>query len=93
MPKIRLEGYILVPNSDLASVISELPNHIALTLQEKGCLLFRVSQDDKDLNRFSVYEEFINQQAFDLHQLRVSRSKWGRITSNVERHYEITSVE
>jgi quinol monooxygenase YgiN len=71
----------------------ELINHIELTRQESGCLVFKVSQDTENLNRFNVYEEFTDRNSFANHQDRVRQSTWGAITENVERHYEITDVE
>ena len=93
MSKIILEGYILVPGGDLVRIKEELPNHIALTRQEKGCVVFEVSQCTENLNRFSVYEEFTSQASFELHQARVNRSKWGSVSENVERHYQIRRIE
>ena len=92
MIKVILQGYIEVPESELDAVTSELPNHIALTLAEVGCLVFTVKQDLQLTGRFHVYEEFINQDAFDKHQQRVKASKWGSVAQNVSRHYQITSV-
>jgi len=88
-----LEGYILVPDSDLSAVVNELINHTALTQAEEGNLIFQVTQDDNNKNRFDVYEEFIDQQAFDLHQERVKNSVWGFITTNVKRYYKISTIE
>lgn len=93
MPKVSLTGYILVPDTDLSAVIKELPTHIKLTRQERGCLAFDVSQDDQNNHRFNVYEEFLGQSAFDSHQARVRDSNWGKMTVNVERHYQISTAE
>ena len=92
LSKIILEGYILVPDSDLESVKEELPSHIELTRQEEGCLVFEILQVSNNENQFRVYEEFINQNAFDLHQKRARNSKWGRISANVKRHYKIRGI-
>ncbi|MFG6178928.1 putative quinol monooxygenase [Halomonas sp. THAF12] len=89
MPKIILEGYIVVPESELEIVRNELKSHINLTREEEGCLEFQVVQDECEKNRFHVYEEFKNQAAFQYHQERVQTSHWGEITKNVERHYQI----
>lgn len=89
MPNVVLQGYILVPESDLAAVKAELLNHVALTCIEKGCVVFRVNQCVEDPLRFNVYEEFVDQLAFDLHQKRVETSFWAEVTVRVERHYEI----
>lgn len=92
MPKIILQGYIEVPDTDLDIVLSELPHHLELTRAEAGCLVFDVEQDPVRKTRFRVYEEFVSKEAFDLHQQRVKASAWGRITGNVQRHYTITCV-
>jgi quinol monooxygenase YgiN len=89
--KIILQGYIIVPDADLAVVKNELIEHKKLTQQESGCIIFNVTQDLDNINRFNVYEEFIDQQAFDRHQLRVKNSEWGKITVNVQRHYKVTN--
>ncbi|MDN2662366.1 antibiotic biosynthesis monooxygenase [Psychromonas sp. 14N.309.X.WAT.B.A12] len=93
MTKIMLIGFIIVPASDLEIVKSELVIHKKLTLKEIGCLTFTVTPDDVNPHKFHVYEEFINQIAFDNHQARVKSSKWGEITKDVERYYQISSVD
>lgn len=90
MPKIILEGHIVVSDRDLAAVMAELPTHIQLTRQEEGCLRFDVTQSPHAENVFFVSEEFIDQAAFEAHQRRVKSSDWGRVASNVERHYQVT---
>jgi len=92
MPKVILTGHIIVPDSDLPAVKKELITHKRLTSQEEGCLVFEVSQDEENLNKFNVYEEFIDRDSFSAHQKRVHESNWGAITVNVERHYQITDV-
>ncbi len=93
MSKVVLKGYIIVPDSDLTAVKEELPIHIDLTRKEAGCLIFEVTQDEASKNRFDVYEEFIDKESFAHHQERVRNSKWGSVTKNVERFYEITGLD
>ncbi len=88
---IILQGFIVVPDSDIEVVKSELIIHRRLTLKEAGCLVFTVIPDEFSPHKFSVYEEFVNQAAFSHHQARVKLSKWGEVTKNVERHYQISS--
>lgn len=90
MSKITLQGHIIVSDSDLAQVNKELSNHKALTRAESGCLVFNVTIDDENFNKFNVYEEFVDQCAFNQHQQRVKDSTWGQVTQHVDRHYEIT---
>jgi autoinducer 2-degrading protein len=93
LSKVILKGHIIVPTADLPAVKNELTTHMALTKKENGCLVFEVSQDAENINRFNVYEEFTNRESFSNHQIRVGKSKWGAVTVNVERHYEITDIE
>lgn len=92
MSKIFLKGHIFVPDSDLVAVKKELQTHIFLTRKEEGCLVFEVTQDEVEINKFHVYEEFVNESAFSNHQQRVRDSKWGSVTKSVERFYEITGL-
>ncbi|GAA5524222.1 hypothetical protein Maes01_00776 [Microbulbifer aestuariivivens] len=89
MSKVTLRGYILVPESELEVVKNELDNHKRPTLEEPGCLVFRVTENPENPLRFDVYEEFAHRAAFDLHQQRVRASRWGQVTLNIERHYQI----
>jgi quinol monooxygenase YgiN len=91
MAKVILSGYIEVPKADLGAVGLELPNHIALTQQETGCITFTVTQDREKPHRFDVYEEFIDKAAFEKHQARVKASDWGKVAQNVKRFYTITN--
>ena len=93
MTKIVLQGYIVVPEDDLETVKDELPTHIELTREETGCLIFEVSPDEEDPNRFNVYEEFSDKVAFEAHQLRVKNSRWGEITDNALRRYQISGLD
>ncbi|PMG55106.1 antibiotic biosynthesis monooxygenase [Vibrio splendidus] len=92
MSKVILQGHILVPDSDLKAVTQALVVHKELTLEEPGCIVFRVSQSTLQPNRFEVYEEFTSREAFEAHQQRVKTSEWGEISKNVTRHYQVTDV-
>ena len=89
MSKVILKGFIVVPEEDLDVVEEELENHRRLTLQEPGCITFEVTKRKSNPFCFDVYEEFKDRSSFDLHQERVKASYWGKVTVNVERHYEI----
>ncbi|TCN74050.1 quinol monooxygenase YgiN [Vibrio crassostreae] len=92
MSKVILQGHILVPDNNLEAVTQALVAHKELTLEEAGCIVFRVSQSILQPNRFEVYEEFTSQEAFEAHQQRVKASEWGEISQNVTRHYQVTDV-
>ncbi|WP_232824732.1 putative quinol monooxygenase [Algibacillus agarilyticus] len=90
---MTIQGYILIPSLALASIKHELILHTKLTKQEPGCLKFEVTPDKTQPNKLNVYEEFIDQCAFDQHQARVKTSQWGKMTTQVERHYQITYID
>ena len=90
MGVVTLQGYIVIPDTDLASVQDVLLEHIELTQREHGCLHFTVSQDTENKNRFNVHEKFVNHAAFEAHQTRAKNSRWGHIAANIERHYQIS---
>lgn len=89
MAKVTLKGYILVPEKDLQEVCRELINHRRLTLNEPGCISFTVTEGAENQLRFDVFEEFVDRQSFDFHQARVRASRWGQVTVDVTRYYEI----
>jgi len=93
MSKIILQGTIIVPDEQLAIVKKALILHKRLTQQESGCITFEVIQDRVNTNKYNVYEEFTDQQAFDSHQLRVKNSHWGKVTVNLQRNYRICNGE
>ncbi|WP_440906497.1 putative quinol monooxygenase (plasmid) [Catenovulum sp. SX2] len=92
MKKIILQGFILVPKNQQKQISRLLQQHIQLTKAEPGCLVFNVNQCPNDPLRFNVYEEFVDQKAFEQHQLRVQSSDWGKATTEVERHYQISEL-
>ncbi|MFQ1805859.1 putative quinol monooxygenase [Aeromonas veronii] len=75
MNKVILKGFIIVLYNDLTAVKNELDNHIQLTRSETGCLIFKVNQDPLNPCRFDVYEEFVDEAAFQAHQARVKSSR------------------
>ena len=90
---VVLEGHIHVSKEDLALVKAHLGEHIRLTLDESGCLEFRVTQDQGDPSRFTVFERFRDKESFNLHQRRVENSEWGHVTKNVTRTYVVFDDE
>ncbi len=91
MSKVILKGYVIAVDSDLEAVKRELANHINLTREEEGCLVFEVSQDNENINRFNVYEEFTTQEAFLLHQQRIIGTEWSKVSSRLEKHYKTSN--
>jgi quinol monooxygenase YgiN len=92
MTKVTLKGHIIVPDLQLEQIKEALAMHIELTRQEKGCLLFEVTQDPNQINKFHVYEEFVDQRSFDYHQERIAESDWGLVSKSLARDYQITGI-
>jgi quinol monooxygenase YgiN len=90
--KVTLEGHIIVPDKQLESIKNALETHIQLTRSEQGCLIFDVTQDVDNKNKFNVYEEFTDAESFSAHQVRVSESSWGALSKNLVREYQVTGM-
>ena len=84
---VILEGHIRVPYEELETIKNKLNEHIENTLNEDGCLEFDVTQDDNDECIFHVFEKFLDNDAFNLHQARTKISDWGYVSKNIERFY------
>lgn len=89
--RIFLNGHIDVPDHRLDAVRAALPMHIALTRAEEGCITFDVVESDTVPGRFMVAEIFVDQAAFDAHQVRARGSEWFKVTEGIERHFAITT--
>jgi len=90
MTNVHLNGHIDVPTDRLDAVSAALAMHITLTRAEAGCISFEVTPDPKIAGRFNVSECFVDQAAFDQHQLRTKNSAWAEITDGIPRDYVIT---
>ena len=86
---IYLAGHISAAEPERAAVIKALPQHIALSRAEKGCLRFDVSQDSQKPSKFHVFEVFDSENAFKAHQLRSAQSGWAAVSENCQRDYVI----
>ncbi len=87
--QVQLNGHIDVPADRMKAVAAALPQHIALTRSEEGCISFNVTPSDTVNGRFIVSETFADQAAFDAHQTRTKNSPWAEITQGIPREYVI----
>lgn len=92
MSKVHLSGQLLCRDQDQAAVVAaHLPEHVARTRAERGCLSFSVTSTD-DPMVWQVDECFQDSSAFKAHQDRVAGSAWGRATAGIERCYAIDGL-
>ncbi|HHL42775.1 MAG TPA: antibiotic biosynthesis monooxygenase [Hellea balneolensis] len=89
MAEIVLTGYVTIPENELSAISEAIPQHVRLTRAEPGCLEFKIAPHENDPCRFSVYERFVDQAAFDFHQDRTRNSEWAKLTKNMKRYYNI----
>lgn len=92
MSNVFLSGQLVCGNQNEAVLVAEfLPVHIELMRAEQGCLFFEVVVTENPLI-WQVDEKFQDAESFRAHQLRVAESEWGRVTANIDRHYEIKGI-
>jgi len=86
---ITLTGFLVCTTAEEAArVRTHLPDHIALTLAEPGCLSFQVTPTG-DPMVWQVAETFTDRAAFEAHQSRAARSAWAEASAGVRRDYSI----
>lgn len=86
---VRLSGQLVCADGAEAAVVRQhLPLHRELSRAEPGCVSFEVRETD-DPYVWQVDEEFVDDDAFAVHQTRVAASAWGRATAGIERRYVI----
>jgi quinol monooxygenase YgiN len=95
LPKgsFRLEGHIDVPADRIAQVSEALKEHLKLTREEEGCILFNVDACSKVQGRFLVSEAFVDEAAFQFHQERAGASPWAEASAGVPRDYKTWVVK
>ena len=89
---VRLSGKLICSClMDVEVIKANLPEHVRLSLQEPGCLSFKVWQTDDQLV-WGVEESFIDPSAFAHHQQRTRASAWWAATAEIPRSYTITGL-
>lgn len=91
--RVTLNGHLDVPADRWDAVREALPEHIALTRKEPGCIMFDVAPCREVEMRLLVEEIFESQSAFDAHQTRTKASPWAEITAGIPREYSIQHEE
>lgn len=89
---VILYGNLLCANEDEASAVRKaLDEHIRLTREEPGCILFEVIETSDPLV-WDVTEEFTDPNAFEAHQARSKTSLWATKTKGIRRQYRIKGM-
>ncbi|QIN28799.1 putative quinol monooxygenase [Brevibacterium luteolum] len=89
---VELTGRLLCADPDEAAAVRRhLPEHVALTRAEPGCLRFAVEPTEDPLI-WTVSELFVDRAAFEEHQLRVRSSPWFEATSEIARDYVVETL-
>lgn len=89
---IRLRGHLIcLTTEEAATVRWHLPQHIALSRAEPGCLSFDVTPTDDPL-MFEVMESFSTREDFDAHQTRTRASPWFEATRHILRDFRVEEL-
>ncbi|MDK3072827.1 antibiotic biosynthesis monooxygenase [Sedimentitalea sp. JM2-8] len=88
-PQIVLTGTITVPPERCAAIRAALPEHIAKSRAEPGCLYFNVTERADAPGVFEVSERFATRRDFAAHQERAAQSTWAEISAGIPRNYGI----
>lgn len=89
---VRPRGQLIcISEAEVQAVRQHLPEHLALTRAEPGCLVFDVSQTD-DPMVWEVMEAFRTRQDFDAHQARTRDSAWFAATRGILRDFKMEEL-
>lgn len=90
---VHLTGTLIcATDKECDAVRQYLPEHIRLTREEPGRLSFEVAQSSDPLV-WTVKELFLDQAAFDAHQVRTKGSEWASQTPTIRRNYTIIAAD
>ncbi|MEH6644961.1 putative quinol monooxygenase [Sulfitobacter sp.] len=90
--EVTLTGTLTCISEDEAvRVRASLPDHIALTRAEQGCISFDVSPTDNPIV-WTVSERFEDAASFEAHQTRTASSDWATQTKGIARAYKIDGM-
>ena len=90
--KLSVSGHIDVPLNEVAEFEVLLADHIRLTREEPGCLVFEIVPISKFPGRYSVTEHFVDRAAFEVHTQRTRNSPWWSKTQHIPRHLTISDT-
>ena len=86
-PMIALTGRLICADAgQMMTALSLLPDHMALSRAELGCLRFDLWQDEDPLI-WNLSELFTDAEAFAAHQTRTKASTWGRDSTEIARDF------
>lgn len=84
---VALHGRLICRDmGQMATALSLLPDHVAASRAEPGCLHFQIDQSD-DPMVWTLSELFADDAAFAAHQARSAASPWGRDSRGMGRDF------
>ncbi len=90
---IRVTGTLTCHTGEQAAMVRRLlPEHVALSRAEPGCLTFDIVPTDSPLV-WQLDETFANRQAFEAHQTRTRASAWFAATAELARGFTLAEVD
>ena len=89
---IRVTGTLTCKTPEQAAIVRRLvPDHVALSRAEPGCLTFNIHPAASPLV-WQLDETFVSRQTFDAHQPRTRASAWLAATTDLARNFTVTEV-
>lgn len=87
-PPIALHGRLICADmAQLMTALELLPDHVAASRAEPGCLRFDIAQSEDDPMVWTLSEIFVDAAAFAAHQARTAASPWGQRSGAIARDF------
>lgn len=88
---VKISGTLTASGADIEIARRLIPEHVALSRAEPGCLKFNLEEAPDTPGLWVLDEEFADQSAFDFHQQRTRASQWGQASTNMVRDFTVAT--
>lgn len=89
---IKITGTLTASGEDIERARRLIPEHIALSRAEPGCLKFELTEDANQPGLWRLDELYRDENAFAHHKQRTKASRWGQESTDMVRDFVIEEV-
>ena len=90
---VRVTGTLTATGTDIETARRLIPDHVALSRAEAGCLRFNLTEAPDQPGLWRLDELFADRAAFEAHQRRTRASLWGRKSAGMVRDFTVSDID
>ncbi len=89
---VSVTGTLTATGTDIETARRLIPDHVARSRAEPGCLRFNLTEDADQPGLWRLDELFADRAGFEAHQRRTRASLWGQESGAMVRDFTILDV-